>query len=250
MHLNDGQIQRLMHDELDASSRDAALGHIAECPSCEEALADAKREEAAIFDLLGHVDHAAPKVNAARFIGPGRTPSPAWARRAAGIVIVAALAGAAYAIPGSPLPGLVKKTRRARERTRSARGRRCGQTGTTGDLRIAVPAGDGFIIQFATTQDSSYAIVSFTPDAMVRVRAIGGTAVFTTDTGRLDIDNRGSTAHYEIEIPAQLPGAGVKIQIDNILAFQRGADYSTMRGREIAPGRYRIFPSLARNGSS
>jgi hypothetical protein len=241
MHLNDGQIQRLMHDELDASSRDAALGHIAECPSCEEALADAKREEAAIFDLLGHVDHAAPKVNAARFIGPGRTPSSAWARRAAGIVIVAALAGAAYAIPGSPLPGLVKKLVALVNAPAPPADDDAAKPAPPATSGIAVPAGDGFIIQFATTQDSSYAIVSFTPDAMVRVRAIGGTAVFTTDTGRLDIDNRGSTAHYEIEIPAQLPGAGVKIQIDNILAFQRGADYSTMRGREIAPGRYRIF---------
>jgi hypothetical protein len=107
MHLNEEQIQRFLHDELDARSKETLSQHVAGCESCARLLAEAQREEDAVFDLLGHVDHPAPRVDAGSF-APKRGALAAWERWAAVIVVVTALGGVAYAIPGSPLRAWVE----------------------------------------------------------------------------------------------------------------------------------------------
>ena len=203
MHLNDEQIQRLMHGELDAHARESVSRHAAECLDCARALATAMREENDIFDLLEHVDHDAPIVDAARFATPPREGSPVWVRRVAGIVVVAALAGAAYAIPGSPLPTLVKKLAAIMtgERATPPAADDVSIPGAPVTSGIAVAAGDEFVIQFAGAQESGEATIRLTDDTFVRVRVINGTAAFTTDAGRLHVENRGSAADYQIELP-------------------------------------------------
>lgn len=239
MHLNDGQIQRLMHGELDAAAREAAVSHAAGCPACAEALANAEREEAEIFHLLDQVDHKLPVVDAARITGAERgRPSSAWARRAAGIVVVAALAGAAYAIPGSPLPNLVKRV--AGMLTGSAPPAGVDATSPAPPVTsgIAVPAGDSLLIQFASTQDSAFATVIVADDPMVRVRAVGGTAVFTTDVRRLDIDNRGSSAHYEIQLPRSAPW--IEIRVGSASRLEKSGERVITDAPADSTGRYRL----------
>jgi len=239
MHLNDGQIQRLMHGELDSAAREAASQHAAGCPACAQALADAGREEAEIFHLLEQVDHKMPVVDAARIAGPERgRPSSVWARRAAGIVVVAALAGAAYAIPGSPLPNLVKRVAGMLTGSVPPAGVDAINPESPVTSGIAVPAGDSLLIQFASPQDSAFATVILADDSMVRVRAIGGTAAFTTDVQRLDIDNRGSSAHYEIELPRSAPW--IEIRVGSASRLQKSGERVITDATADSTGRYRF----------
>ena len=238
MHLSDGQIQRLIHGEIDDDARAAAERHIAGCTPCARAHAAATRDEAEIFDLLGEIDHAPPVVDAARFTVPAR--GAAWGRRAAGIVVAAALAGAAYAIPGSPLPALVDKlaawvTGEAETPPAAVDESTTGAPVTSG---IAVSAGGDFLIQFASAQTAGSVTVSLTDDPMIRVRVVGGAAAFTTDAGRLDIANPHSFADYEIELPRHAPS--VEIRVGNASVLRKDGDRVTTDAPADADGRYRV----------
>src|SRR5688572_17545720 len=115
MHLDDEQVQRLQHGELDTQTRAALLGHVAICPDCRARVEDAEREEAQIFDLLRGLDHEAPDITAAaiaagsaRHVGSDHALIPrSPARWAAGILITLGAAGALYAVPASPLRALI-----------------------------------------------------------------------------------------------------------------------------------------------
>ncbi len=197
MHLNDEQIQRFLHGELDAPARD----HVAGCDHCAAKIAEAEREERAIFELFGQLDHPTPRVDARSITGE-RSVVNIWGRRAAGMVVVAALAGAAYAIPGSPLPAVIQKvaqwitggddTPTPREETPPAPPVASG---------IAVPAHPRFAIEFVAEQEGGVAALSLVDGPNVAVRAYGGTVTFTTEVDRLIIDNRASEATYQIDVP-------------------------------------------------
>jgi len=200
MHLSDEQIQRMLHGEFDASSMEALTQHTVECAACARALEDAAREEAVVFELLHEIDHPAPAVDAAVIAGSRRTSIGVWGRRAAVVAVVAALGGAAYAIPGSPVRDIVKRMASlvAERPTSSPVGAPpADQPVTSG---ISVPESEHFAIHFTSEQDSGDVAVSWTGGDAITVRARGGRASFTTDAGRLIIDNEGSTANYDIEV--------------------------------------------------
>jgi anti-sigma factor RsiW len=246
MHLNDEQIQRLMHGELAASSQDAIARHAAECPACAQALAQARREEAAIFDLLEHVDHETPMVHAASFATPARPRSSTWTRWAAGIVVATALAGGAYAIPGSPLPELVKRLAALMtgERPEPPANGDVSTPAAPATSGIAVPAGERLLIEFASAQDSGAVTVSFTDDTLVRVRVLGGSAAFTTDAGRLEIANTGSSADYEIDIPRSAPW--VEIRVVSASRLQKDGEKILSASPADAHGRHRLSLAAAK----
>jgi hypothetical protein len=208
MHLTDEQIQRILHGELHITEKDSVLRHAAACGSCVRQIEDAERDEQDIFELLGAVDHPVPDIPAVPVVSPPRPASVVWMRRAAGFIVVAALAGAAYAMPGSPLPGFLHQaaawiTGQGDTTTPPAppapgESATASQPVTSG---IAVPVSERFTIHFAAGQSTGTVAVSLTDSLNVVVRVLGGTATFTTDADRLTIENRGSTADYEIELP-------------------------------------------------
>ncbi|HXV13689.1 MAG TPA: zf-HC2 domain-containing protein, partial [Candidatus Krumholzibacteria bacterium] len=184
MHLSEENIQRFLHGELDARSREALSAHVAGCDRCARQLAEAEREEHEIFDLLGRLDHEPPRVDATS-IARGRGALAVWGRRAAVFVAAAALAGAAYAIPGSPLPAVFEKVAQWIAREPST-----PQSGESVDsLRvasgIAVPARERFALEFVAEQTRGAVALSLTDGSNVAVRAFGDTVTFTTDAGRL-----------------------------------------------------------------
>jgi hypothetical protein len=237
MHLSDEQIQRALHGELDAPARDDVTRHVAECSACARALADARNEEAGIFGLLEHLDHEPPVVDASAV----RAPSREWARRAAGFVVVAALAGAAYAIPGSPLPALVQRLVSSMTGGQGATppaGGDASTPATPATSGIAVRAVGNLVIEFAATQRTGAIIVSFTDDTMVRVRVIGGASSFITDVERLDIVNHGSSAGYEIEIPRSV--SRIEIRAAGHPLLLKDGERLTTSATADGQGRYRI----------
>jgi hypothetical protein len=217
MHFSDEQIQRWLHDELDASTRDALTRHLTGCSQCARTLEEADREEKAIFDLLQHVDHATPVVDVDSLVAPSpRGALAMWGRRAAIVVATAALAGAAYAFPGSPLPAWLSQ----------AAGWITGRTAPVEDSPpsgvpvtsgISVPMNERFSIQFTTAQAQSSVMVAVIDGPNVVVRVNGGTATFTTETDRLTIENARSTADYEIDVPRNAPWVEIHVGSQRVM---------------------------------
>lgn len=214
MHLDDEQIQRLLHDELDAAARAAPQRHLAECAECRGRLAEAEREEQWVFDRIGRLDAPAP-------LAPGdvewvtrragaRT-SAAWMQRAAGFAVTVALIGLAYAAPGSPLPGWVDRVTGwiARPATHASQAPELEPE--SAPAGIAVAPGTRFTIRFVEPQTAGAVAVSLTDGPNVTVRAHGGAARFATDLGRLTIGNGGSLADYEIELPRSAPWVEIAV---------------------------------------
>lgn len=207
MHLNDEQIQRLLDGELDTNSEGVVRRHLAACRDCARGVEEARREQDVIFDLLASTDQPAPPVDAETLIGRRVTPPAVWVRRVAGFVIAVALAGVAYALPGSPVPVLLGRV--AEWFTgggQPTQERQATQPVTSG---IAVRPNERFAIRFVSAQAVGVAKVSLTNGPDVVVRVTGGTVTFTTESDRLDVDNRGSDADYEIELPRDAPSVEI-----------------------------------------
>lgn len=210
-HLDDEQLQRAADGELRAS--DAAAGaHLATCAACRQRVDDALHEEAEVAALLRHVDHPVPAVTAGAIAARARARDSGGMRWAASIVLALALAGVAYAAPGSPLPRWVERAavwpvRRAPPA--AGRGETRVPLPVTGG--IAVTPGASLVIQFSSPQTTGEVHVSLTDSAEVVVRSIIGAATFTSGVDRLVIGNAASSASYEIRIPRAAPRVEMRV---------------------------------------
>ncbi|MGH7607066.1 MAG: anti-sigma factor family protein, partial [Gemmatimonadales bacterium] len=92
MHLDEEQLQRLLHGELVPSAEAAARHHFATCSLCRERTAQAEREETEVHAWLRHVDHPPPELTAETIAARARGDRLRWERVAAGIALAAGLA--------------------------------------------------------------------------------------------------------------------------------------------------------------
>jgi hypothetical protein len=238
MHLDDEQVQRALHGEL--GSAKALIGeHLSTCAECRSRLTEAERDEQWVLDRLQELDHAQPHVGLERIIAASHRPAPAWSRVAAGIAIVLAAAGVAYAMPGSPLP-------RALERL-------IGRPSPAGEPRpvptptrqpvvpqagIAVNPGNRLTIVFAEDQPDDLAIVSLSEGGEVSIRASGGTTTFTSDINRVTIDHSGPAATTDILIPRRAPWVEIRARGRRI--FLKRDSTIVALARPDPEGRYRL----------
>lgn len=209
MHLDEEQVQRLLHRELAPPLETAVREHLAECIECRGRVAQAEREEDEVHALLRHLDHPAPRVDPHAVAARARARGVRWVRWAAGIVVALGLAGAAYAAPGSPLPAWVEAVVRWVEGGSA-------EVPDPGVAGIAVAPGRELVILFTSAQPEGQAEVSLTDGAEVVVRAPIGAATFTSDVDRLVIDNQGSPATFEIQIPRTAPRVEIRVAGDRI----------------------------------
>jgi hypothetical protein len=191
--------------------------------------------------LLRHLDHAAPRISAADVVARAARPAFSRARRwttkakAASIIIALSVAGAAYAIPGSPVRAWVEAavsrfTRREAPGVQ-APARRDSVTGG-----IAVAPGLSLAIRFASWQATGHVRVLLTDDAEVAVTAHNGAATFSSGSERLDVDNRGSAATFEIRIPRGAPL--VSIEVAGTSLFSRRGAHTESRATPDSGGTY------------
>ncbi len=240
MHLDDEQVQRFVHGE----GRVAApvADHLAQCSACRERVAEAEREEAEVVALLRHLDHASPRVTAGMMVARARARRVGYGSWAAGFALVLGAAGAAYAVPGSPVRGWLnaavawigaeRSEDPALEVTAPSEAAEPAVTG------IAVPAGENLVIVFASTQAEGTVIVSLLDGNDVVVRARNGAATFGSDVDRLVVNNRGSSASFEIEIPRHAPR--VEIHVGGRRVFLKEGSRITTAASLDARGRYLI----------
>ena len=212
MHPDEEQLQRLLHGELNPGIQRGLRDHLAECAECRERLVAAERDESEIFALLGQLDHPLPPVTAEAVAARAVGRRMEWGRWAAGILLLLGMAGAAYALPGSPVRGwvrsLVSWVSSSRQQPAAPSQPEAPAEPTAG---IAATPGRSFVIAFESPEPGGQARVSFTGGDEVTVRAPLGAAKFTSAADRLVIENAGASAVFEIGIPRAAPRIEIRV---------------------------------------
>jgi hypothetical protein len=219
MHLDEEQVQRLLHGELPRPAEALARGHVEACADCRARVGVAERQEAEVDTLLRHLDHPPPRIDARMVVLRARRQSHGWGRWAAGIMLALGIAGVAYALPGSPLRewirGVAERVGRASPGSRAVVVPTPPHDSTMGG--IAVVPGRQLVIFFTTAQPDAQTRVSLTDGAEVVVRAQAAAGTYTSDVDRLVIDNNAaSRATFEIQIPRSAPRVEIWVKGDRI----------------------------------
>lgn len=153
--------------------------------------------------LLRTLDHAPPAIRAEDIIARSRQrPIGQW-RWAAGALLAFSVAGAAWAMPGSPVRGwLAGLGRSAPEApapaTPSPEPVVPPAESTTG---VAIAPGRSLRIEFTSTGPRVEAVITLTGEAEVTVTAPAGGATFTTSGNRLMVAGVGGPSLFRIRIP-------------------------------------------------
>ena len=236
MHLDDERIQRLLHQELGSATAEIRL-HLESCAACRALVDEAREEERRIFGLLSQVDHPLPAIDPRILLAERTASGGQWGRRAAAVILGVAIAGAAYALPGSPLPAALDKllgTGVARRESAPAIPQDRVSAPPAG---IAVPAEDGLVIRLLAEGEGAMAAIELTEDEEVVVRAVEGSATFTSDPGRLTVRCSGPV-RLEINIPRT--AASIEVRSGSTPVFRKLADSSVSGAAPDSMGRYTI----------
>jgi hypothetical protein len=237
MHLDDERVQRLLHGELEPAGERLVRQHLAACDVCRALVDDARVEERHVFGLLREVDHPLPEADPGVILtsGPRRIR---WERWAAGLVLVAAAGGAAYAAPGSPLPGALDRLVAMLAPTQSLpAGDPTASDAAAPASGVAVAPGDRLTIRFVAESDGAFATLSLTDGHEVVVRAVEGAATFSSDVERLSVSSAGPV-RFEILIPRSAPW--VEILAGDTRVFRKRVAAVTTEAKPDADGRYRL----------
>jgi hypothetical protein len=238
MHLDEAQVQRVLHGELEHASEITAREHLTACVVCRDRVTAAAREEADVIALLGAIDHPLPAITAGTIERRARVPESRRLKWAAGIALALGIAGAAYAAPGSPLPQLVGILtgwlQGGRDVTQAPSSPSPGRAPDVAG--VAVAPGPRLAVVFTSPQSEGAAHVRLTDGAEVVVRAPSGAATFASDADRLVVDNVGGAGTFEIQIPRT--AAHVEILVDGDRRFEKAGDRITTDQLPDAAGRY------------
>lgn len=233
IHLDDEQVQRLLHDELAPGAKASLKDHVEACRECQDRVAEARHEEEQLFGLLAQVDHPAPTVGVSAVMAPS-SASPVLTRWAAAGLLAVGLAGAAYAMPGSPVRGWLRAlgTRSTPVAELPVAPPAVPKVPVAGG--VAVPPGRNFEVRFLAAQPAGEIRVTMSDGADLIVQARGEGASFTSSGDQLVIDNRHSSADFDIAIPRSAPRVEIRIGDRQVLMKE---------GSRIVPARPDSGPS-------
>lgn len=240
MHLDGGQVARLVDGELGAEAV-AVQAHLAECAECRARVEAAGREVEWLDRRLRALDHAPPAVTAAALARRAAASRAWWAWRwAAGVLLALGLTGVAWAAPGSPLPGLVRRV--AEWASRGNRGLPAPvatpDPDRPGDTAgISVPPGAELVIEFGAAPAGGTVNVELTDGAEVVVRGPAGVATFTSEEERLVVQRSGSPSEFEVRVPFAAPR--VEIRAGATRLFLKAGARITAAAPPVA-GRYAL----------
>jgi hypothetical protein len=237
MHLDPEQLERTLHGELrpdDGLVRE----HLAQCQECRLRVSEAEQDEAWIMEQLRRLDHRQPSPPSR--INSGARRPVGWSRPqrlAAGLALTVAAAGAAYAMPGSPLPRAVHHVVSLFQGAfHSAPA--VSPAATASQSGIAVAPGNHFVIVFSGAVPAGSATLSLTPGDEVLVRSLEG-ANFHSDVDRLLVESKTLGAKFEVEIPRSAPS--VEIRVGGRLVFRKESSRIVTSALLSKDGSYRLM---------
>jgi hypothetical protein len=247
MHLDEEQVQRLLHGETTPTGGASVRDHLVGCEECRSRVALAERDEGWVLDRLRQVDHALPRVTIESVVepvvAPRRRGGAPWGRLAAAVFLTLAAIGVAYAAPGSPFRGVLQHIVAWVGGAGRQPAHEAPLPGTGGaQAGIAVAPGERLTIGFAFEGFGGWATVSLTDGADVVVRARGGTTIFTSEVDGLAIVHRGPPGRFEILIPRRAPSVEIRVGDRRVLL----AKASRVESRYPANGEGRYLVPLDR----
>lgn len=240
MHLTDEQIERLADGQAAEPVRLTLEQHLASCAGCGGRVAAARQQAVEVTARLWLVDHPVPPVSVETVIRLARKSQAGPGRWAAAILLSVGLAGAAYATPGSPLPGWVEAVAGwIRSEPRDSKDLPLPPPAPVPlPAGIAVVPGEDLIILFQPGVAAGGARAVLTDGKEVVVRTINGDAGFTAGAGRLVIAVRSDTTSFEVQIPRAAPR--IEILIDGHRVLLKVRDRITTDIVPAHDGSYRL----------
>jgi anti-sigma factor RsiW len=240
MHLDPEQLERTLHGELrpeDGLVRE----HLAECQECRLRVSEAEQDEASIMEQLRRLDHRRP--SPAIRISSGAPRRSGWSRPqrlAAGLALTVAAAGAAYAVPGSPLPRAVHHVVSLLKGTNHPAPAASPRVSATprSQSGIAVAPGNHFVIVFSGAVPAGSASLSLTQGEELLVRSLDG-ATFHSDVDRLLVESKTPGATFEVEIPRSAPS--VEIRVGGRVVFRKDSSRIVTSAPISKDGSYRLM---------
>lgn len=213
MHLEDGQIQSVLHGELERTAFVIAQAHLDQCEQCRSAMARARSEETELFTLLERLDQPRRPANIQRVREAARrrrrVPGMRWA---AGAVLAVGAAGVAYAVPSSPVRRWIGQLLAPALRVEDPRHATEIPIAPESDLAgVSVAPGATSTIMFSAKQNIGELRISLADIDEIGVRAPTGSAKYATGAGRVLVDNSGAAASYDIAIPRQAPRVQIEV---------------------------------------
>lgn len=255
MHLDDERLQRLIDGELTEADENAALQHVTSCADCRRRLEEGKREQSRVHEMLRSLDSPAPAVSADAIMSRAEAeergsvadeearsrPRVPWLRQAAVLAVVIGLAGAAYAIPGSPVRGWIHDItgKLAGRPETPAPAPRPGHTGVSG---VAVPPGDRLTILFEPGAKGAELRIDLTDGPDAHVHGPAGAAAYTSSAGYLLVRGLDSTAVFQVLIPRSAPWVEIRAQDERV--FLKEGPRVTTNGSRM--GDHYVLPLPAR----
>jgi len=211
MHLDEERIQRLQDGELGPAVAAAARAHLAECPACRQLLQQTQREEQELVARLRLLDHPQPAVGAESIVRASRRRVRP-VRWAAAVLLGLAVATAAYAAPGSPLPRWIRAILATGEEPAPVRITPDSGTAAAMELSgIAVAPGASMVIDFAVPPPQGQAQVSLVEGTAVEVRAPMGMATFSAEADRVVVRSTAPAITFQIRIPREARRVEIRV---------------------------------------
>lgn len=240
MHLDPEQLERTVHGELRPDDG-LVQDHLAECQECRLRVSEAEQDEAWIMEQLRHLDHRRPSPPIR--ISSGAPRRAGWSRPqrlAAGLALTVAAAGAAYAVPGSPLSRAVHHVVSLLQGTIRPAPAALPPVAATSRSQsgIAVAPGNHFAIVFSGAVPGGSATLSLTQGDEVLVRSLDG-ANFHSDVDRLLVESKTPGAKFEVEIPRSAPS--VEIRVGGRVVFRKESSRIVTSALLSKDGSYRLM---------
>lgn len=230
-HLDTEVVHRVLHAELADDRRPFVNAHLEACQACRDAVERARAEEHALDALLASLDHPMPLTTAHALLRRGRHRRRALlARWAAGLFIAVMTAGAAFALPWSPL------RRWLSERTVIPPSPHSTQTATDSASKetganlagVTVAPGSALVVRFLSSQEAGELHIALSDGGSVEVQGRASVATFAASAGSVVVDNHGARDSYDIHVPRNAPRVDVFIA-DEMVWSKRGERINASR---------------------
>jgi hypothetical protein len=215
MHLSEQELAALTHDDVSAPSG-AGRAHLVSCAECSARLEMLRAADREVAGLLGRVDHSPPRVRGAAFV------DALYARRRRVGAIAAGLAfcvaGAAAALPNSPLHHVILRVFSA---SPSSRGPNANQVGNQ------VPPKPGAGVAFIPGSSLDVVFKSPRPGGRLRISLVDGPRVSATADGdaafsihqsQLEVNDHGVAMSFVLEIPRRVSEVTVRAGSETIFS--------------------------------
>ncbi|MGH7503144.1 MAG: hypothetical protein ACREL7_15570 [Longimicrobiales bacterium] len=207
--------------DVDAATN-AVRSHIRDCATCAAAIEELRRDDAWVASMLSTLDSPPPALDALRR-EPRQGEASPWIRRAAAVLLLATLAGAGWALPGSPVRSWLLGTDRRTEGTRSVANNESAYPVTTLRGGLDIPADGNVLITFAQAQTRGSIRIVVSDSAGVRLTILNDDARLESPSERhVIVDNSESAADYAIRVSRA--ATDVTVRIGDRIVFRKTRD--------------------------